>query len=338
MQRSFWNFFFILTLLASPNLVPVNQAAAAAPSQTDCRTFQITGQTVCGKFLEYWDSHGGLSQPGFPISAVFDEQNQPPPAGDGKVHKVQYFERARFEEHPENAGTTYEVELGLIGSEQYQARYAQEAPSRVPDFANCESFTQTGKSVCGTFMGYWNAHGGLAQYGYPISDVFMETNSPPPAGDGQLHRVQYFQRARFEEHLEATIEFDVQSGLLGRDQYKSKTSFETPWCNLSSSDLTTTASGLKLLDVEAGTGSEVVKGKTATINYSIFLNNGKKVDSTIDRGQPFPFTVGSGIVIKGLDEGIIGMKVGGMRCLIIPAGLAYGSPGYPPVIQAMLTW
>jgi peptidylprolyl isomerase len=341
MPRSFLTLLTILALLASLNILEtgVSPAMAAEPSQTDCRTFQITGQTVCGKFLQYWDSHGGLAQQGFPISAVFSEQNPPPPAGDGKIHMVQYFERARFEEHLEYAETPYEIELGLIGKEQYQSKYASGAPAKVLDFANCKSFTQTGKSVCGTFMGYWNGHGGLAQYGYPISDVFMETNAPPPAGDGQVHRVQYFERARFEEHLEATIQFDVQLGLLGREQFKSKKTFETPWCTLSNSNsgLTTTSTGLKLLDLETGTGSEVVAGKTATVNYTLFLSSGKKVDSTIDRGQPFPFKVGAGTVIKGFDEGIIGMKVGGKRCLIIPPNLAYGSPGYPPVIPGDAT-
>jgi hypothetical protein len=87
----------------------------------DCQMFNETGFAVCGKFLTYWRANGGLAQQGFPISGVMDEQNQPPPAGDGKVHKVQYFQRARFEEHLENAAP-YDVLLGLLGAEQLQAR------------------------------------------------------------------------------------------------------------------------------------------------------------------------------------------------------------------------
>jgi hypothetical protein len=87
----------------------------------DCQTFQ-TGYQVCGRFLTYWRTNGGLSQQGNPISAVFEEKNADPPAGDGKVHRVQYFERARFEEHLENP-PPYDVLLGLLGTEQFRAKY-----------------------------------------------------------------------------------------------------------------------------------------------------------------------------------------------------------------------
>ena len=93
------------------------QAGAAE----DCQTFQ-TGYQVCGRFLTYWRTNGGLTQQGYPISAVFEEKNAPPPAGDGKVHKVQYFERARFVEHLENS-PPYDVLLGLLGSEQFRTKY-----------------------------------------------------------------------------------------------------------------------------------------------------------------------------------------------------------------------
>jgi hypothetical protein len=93
--------------------------------------FNETGFAVCGRFLTYWKTNGGLAQQGFPISGVMDEQNQPPPAGDGKVHKVQYFQRARFEEHLENQ-PPYDVLLGLLGAEQLQAKKSPTQPPAQP--------------------------------------------------------------------------------------------------------------------------------------------------------------------------------------------------------------
>lgn len=98
-----------------------------AGAAEDCQTFQ-TGYQVCGRFLTYWRQNGGLTQQGNPISAVFEEKNADPPAGDGKVHRVQYFERARFEEHSENPAP-YDVLLGLVGTEQFRAHYGIKDPN-----------------------------------------------------------------------------------------------------------------------------------------------------------------------------------------------------------------
>jgi hypothetical protein len=83
---------------------------------------------VCGRFLDYWRKNGGLAQQGNPISQEFDERNADPPLGDGQTHKVQYFERARFEYHPENA-QPYDVLLGLLGTEQFRAKYGAFDPN-----------------------------------------------------------------------------------------------------------------------------------------------------------------------------------------------------------------
>lgn len=80
-------------------------------------------------------------------------------------------------------------------------------------------------------------------------------------------------------------------------------------------------------DSVVGTGAEAVPGKTVTVNYTGMLPNGQVFDSTSAHGQPFSFTLGAGQVIKGWDQGIAGMKVGGKRRLIIPADLAYGAQG-----------
>ena len=94
----------------------------------------------------------------------------------------------------------------------------------------------------------------------------------------------------------------------------------------------TTSSGLKYVDQVIGTGDAAVAGKTASVHYTGWLENGKKFDSSVDRGQPFSFPLGAGRVIKGWDEGVQGMKVGGKRKLTIPSDLAYGSRGAGGVI------
>jgi FKBP-type peptidyl-prolyl cis-trans isomerase len=99
---------------------------------------------------------------------------------------------------------------------------------------------------------------------------------------------------------------------------------------------TKTSSGLQYWDVKVGTGAEAQKGQKVTVHYTGWLTNGKKFDSSVG-GQPFPFRIGSGDVIKGWDEGVAGMKVGGKRQLRIPPDLAYGAKGYPGVIPPYAT-
>ena len=94
----------------------------------------------------------------------------------------------------------------------------------------------------------------------------------------------------------------------------------------------TTASGLKYIDEKVGTGASPTKGKNVSVHYTGTLTNGTKFDSSVDRGQPFSFVIGIGQVIKGWDEGVLTMKVGGKRKLMIPASLAYGSRGAGGVI------
>lgn len=89
----------------------------------------------------------------------------------------------------------------------------------------------------------------------------------------------------------------------------------------------TTESGLKYIDEKVGDGVSPVAGKTVTVHYTGTLQDGKKFDSSRDRNQPLVFTIGVGQVIKGWDEGIMTMKVGGKRKLIIPPALGYGIRG-----------
>ena len=99
---------------------------------------------------------------------------------------------------------------------------------------------------------------------------------------------------------------------------------------------TTTASGLQITDTSEGTGASPKTGQTCVMHYTGWLYKdgakGAKFDSSVDRGTPFEFTIGVGQVIKGWDDGVQGMKVGGRRKLVIPANLAYGDRGAGGVI------
>jgi len=99
-----------------------------------------------------------------------------------------------------------------------------------------------------------------------------------------------------------------------------------------SGEPTKTASGLQFIDIKVGDGASPQTGQTVVVHYTGWLADGTKFDSSVDRGQPFSFIIGTGKVIKGWDEGVATMKVGGERRLIIPPDLGYGAGGYPPII------
>ena len=103
----------------------------------------------------------------------------------------------------------------------------------------------------------------------------------------------------------------------------------------------TTASGLKIIDTKVGTGASPKTGQTAVVHYTGWLSNngakGKKFDSSVDRNEPFEFPIGQGRVIKGWDQGVATMKVGGKRTLIVPPTLGYGAQGAGGVIPPNAT-
>ena len=106
---------------------------------------------------------------------------------------------------------------------------------------------------------------------------------------------------------------------------------------LESADTRITASGLKITELSVGDGAEAAAGQTVVVHYRGTLENGKQFDASYDRVTPFSFPLGAGRVIKGWDEGVVGMKVGGKRKLVIPPDLAYGSRGAGGVIPPNAT-
>ena len=99
----------------------------------------------------------------------------------------------------------------------------------------------------------------------------------------------------------------------------------------------TTPSGLKYTDLQVGDGQEAKAGQTVNVHYTGWLENGTKFDSSLDRRSPFSFNLGAGQVIRGWDEGVAGMKIGGKRRLTIPANLGYGARGAGGVIPPNAT-
>lgn len=195
-----------LTGSATISAEPVRQAAApilltgpvADPHQAGVQWFAPTGHTLRGSFLHFWTNNGGLAQFGYPLTEEFVE-----PVGEmGKLPLVvQYFERNRFERHPENTGTQYEVLLGTFGRAVTAGREGEEPfrPAGPVKIRDARYFPETEHNIrLGPFVTYWNTHGGLSIHGYPISEQFEEKNPI----DGKIYPVQYFERSRMEYHPE----------------------------------------------------------------------------------------------------------------------------------------
>jgi Tol biopolymer transport system component len=194
---------------AGPVMPLPNTSVSGAPL-----LFPETGYSLEGDFLSYWRAHGGLSAFGYPIDSARDS--------DGRV--VQYLERARFELYPQQAAP-YRVLLGRLGVEalERQGRAWQDFPKASPSAAHY--FSATGHAIAPQFWGYWSSHGlesdgrrgtslaeSLALFGYPISDLRIETDA---GGDRVL--TQWFERARFEYRPDMPAAYRVLLGRLGAE-------------------------------------------------------------------------------------------------------------------------
>ncbi len=180
---------------------PTEPTSAEVATQNNQLYFEQTGQAIAPQFAAYWLEKGGLERFGFPIT-------RPTPM-NGYLSQV--FQRAIFEYHPEYEGTSNSVLLRRLGAEFTQGRSFEKAtPETVP--SDRAYYPQTGHTLGGAFGRFWQENGGLAVYGYPISEEIAEV-SPT---DGQSYVVQYFERNRFELHPEAhATPYEVQLGLLG---------------------------------------------------------------------------------------------------------------------------
>lgn len=158
--------------------------------------FPETGMSVSFGFKRYFVERGGLDIFGFPITPEIQESG----------FTVQYFQRARFEYHPEHAGTRYEVQLGLLGDMLTSGSIFPKA-TPVDTTESQRYFPETGHVVSGAFLRFFNMRGGLDIFGYPISGVMQENGKT----------VQYFQRSRFEYHPQLPEAYQITLGLLGEE-------------------------------------------------------------------------------------------------------------------------
>ncbi|HMQ32593.1 MAG TPA: S8 family peptidase [Chloroflexaceae bacterium] len=206
---------------AEPQPAPGAEPPAFAPvpppaPSADVSYFPETGHTLRGAFRDHWRAHGGLAIFGYPTSEELVEAGP-----DGRPYTVQYFERHRLELHPEN-GPPYNVLLSRIGDDVLRAAGRDWfAFPKTGDQPGCVSFEATGQSLCEPFLSYWRSSGlefdgapgksyaeSLALFGQPLSPPQLEEVAP-----GVFLSVQWFERARFEDHGAGR----VLLGLLGNE-------------------------------------------------------------------------------------------------------------------------
>ncbi len=197
--------------------VPVLLVHAPVAHAADAQCFQETGQCISGQFQSYWQANGGLPVFGFPITASASEINR----DTGQSYSTQWFERNRFEIHPENAAP-YNVLLGRLGDDRLRQEDRDWRTFPKADPSSPHYYALTGHAIAPQFWSYWRGHGlelgdpaisereSLALFGLPLSEPAMETNS---SGDTVL--TQWFERARFEYHPDKPAPYIVLLGLLG---------------------------------------------------------------------------------------------------------------------------
>jgi hypothetical protein len=204
-------------------LPSARRAPLAGPAER-VRHFPETGHNLIEGFKYFWERNGGLPVFGYPLTEEFQQRDR----ATGAMRTVQFFERQRFEYHPEQAGTPYEVLLGRLGAEEAAHRGLlggwafQPVAATAAHPPGCRYLPETQHRLCGEFRPYWEGRGlelgdpgvsfreSLALFGYPISEEFID-----PA-TGLI--TQYFERARFEYHPDLAAGQRVLLGRLAADR------------------------------------------------------------------------------------------------------------------------
>jgi peptide/nickel transport system substrate-binding protein len=206
----------------------VRTAAAQGNSRT------INNHVVSGRFLEVWNAQGSEQNNVYVNGLPITDARSEIATENGKAYSTQWFERARYEAHPENKAP-YDVLLGRLGATLSEGRPSIDPATGKPRNAADQPFVgidkpadangttkvwfpETKHSVSGKILEYWNKYGGLQQFGFPLSEQFQEIS----ATDGKTYTVQYFERNRFELHPEKQAPYEVELGLLGVQQYKAQ--------------------------------------------------------------------------------------------------------------------
>ncbi len=185
-------------------------------------TFKETGFTVTGRFWDVWQGgrsfEEGLYINGYPLTGARSELSPT----DGKSYQTQWFERTRFEQHPEYQAPN-DVLLGLLGTASVQGRQNEAPFKAIPNPGKAQWFAQTGHTAGDgsegglAIVAFWSQRGDLKQFGLPLSQPFMEKNK----ADGKSYLVQYFERQRFEYHPEYKgTRYEILLGRLGAEQIR----------------------------------------------------------------------------------------------------------------------
>jgi hypothetical protein len=189
--------YSVYQALAQPYRLPVAPVEPPEDLGTGAYYFTETGHTLREPFLSFWEHNGGAQMIGYPLTEPFEQS--------GRL--VQYFERARLEHYPENAGTEWEVQFGRLGSFLVEGRsFERQPPGQGGD--GKLYYPETGQYLQGLFLWFWQANGGLMRFGLPLSGEFTE--------NGVI--VQYFERTRFEYRWDpAAGEYVVVLGEIGSE-------------------------------------------------------------------------------------------------------------------------
>ncbi|GAB4427667.1 MAG: hypothetical protein OHK0015_09780 [Chloroflexi bacterium OHK40] len=189
----------LLAVLAALVAIPGMELRA----QSDVRCFPETGNCISGPIRRFWEQNGGLAVFGYPITPLQTE------TVESWTGPVQWFERDRLEDHSNEGRGVLAGRLGVERlAQQGRPWQFRQLGGSVP---GCRGFVETGYYLCGGFLTFWERNGGLARFGFPVTDQIVERLN------GRDYTVQYFERRRMEFHPENQPPFDILLGLLGRE-------------------------------------------------------------------------------------------------------------------------